>query len=203
MILRRLSTTSAPNSPVQRATDAPDEDAFWVMSSDLLHWLWSWQLQYGRLKESTFRDGQGSTPMEMRQAFSRTSLDEHLLAVVGGHVVKAMEQFGDELPANMLEREHLEALRLLRNLYEHWVEQRVVFQDPTKRKVRSAKEFVEGFPDGRPYSITYSSADWLLAGVVPLKKVTAAMQALASAIVELESSTRTRGNPAIGSAPRA
>lgn len=166
--------------------------SFWTRSSDLLHWIWSWRVQFDRLRESTSKDGCGKSPDLMRESFSRTSLDEHLLAVVGGHLVKAMDEFGSGLPVHDLAPDHLEALRLLRNLYEHWDEQRESLRDPAKPLKLSAKGFSEFFPEGRPFSITYAASDWLLGGVVPLQGVTNATAGLAEAILELEQQARTR-----------
>lgn len=193
MVTRRVSTTSSKDSPVHRETRAADGAAsFWTRSSDLLHWIWSWRVQFDRLRESTYKDGFGKSLDVKRRSFSRTSLDEHLLAVVGGHLVKAMDEFGSGLPVHALAPAHLEALRLLRNLYEHWDEQRESLRDPEKQLERSAKTFSELFPEGRPFSITYAANDWLLGGVVPLQGVTGATAGLAEAILELEREARTR-----------
>lgn len=155
-------------------------------SSELLHWVWSWDTQFERLAESTARDGHGSTSTETRRAFSRTSLDEHLLAVVGGHVVTAIKRFGPDLPDVGMDKSQLEALRLLRNIYEHWDEQLPSHREGGPPKERSGEEFAKAFPEGRPYSITYAAGDWLLGGVIPLRALTATLRTLAEGVLAME-----------------
>jgi hypothetical protein len=76
--------------PVTRTTVGegkldPEEEAL----GDVLHWIWSWHLQVGRLHESTLRVTGTGTPLESRKASSRTSYEEHMLSVarrVGWHL---------------------------------------------------------------------------------------------------------------------
>jgi hypothetical protein len=188
----RFTTTTAPDSPVHRQTSSTEDSGpFWERSDDLLHWIWSWNVQVSRLKESTSVDGQGTTPTERRRAYSRTSLDEHLLVVVGGHVVTSLRRFG-EVHLDLLDPDHLQALQLLRNLYEHWDEQRDTFRKPDVPRVKSGKTFSEKFPEGRPYSITYASNDWILGGVVPISVISLALAEIEQAVIKLENEQRLK-----------
>jgi hypothetical protein len=77
-------------------------------------------------------------------------------------------------------------LILLRNLYEHWDEQRPAFQDPSVPKHKSGKRLAELCPDARPWSITYAPGEWLLGGVLRLSELTAALMRLEEAALQLE-----------------
>ncbi len=189
---RSLSTTSARDSPVHRSTVGSGRtDPFGEATSDLSHWIWSWNLQFERLRESTKRDARGSSPLEIRKACSQTSLDEHLLAVVGRHLVNAIKQYERHQKLGM-EQEQTDALVLLRHLYEHWNEQREYAQDPSKPKVRAAKHFADGFPDGKPFTITYADDDWLLGGVVPLFSLTRRIAQVESVVLMAKEERRVQ-----------
>ncbi len=95
-----------------------------------------------------------------------------------------MEVSSDSLPRLA------EALRLLRNIYEHWDEQRPVFQEPSKPKQGSGKEFLEKFPEGHPWSVSLTSEDWMLGGVVPIHQLTRDLDALEKRLLELETHYR-------------
>jgi len=97
-----------------------ESDKRFEFTNDVLHWLWSWRLQVERHAESTSNDGQGSTPVQKRRSFSKTSYDEHMLTVVGAHLMKAIQRAEAELGELLFDNEAVSALPLLRNLYEHW-----------------------------------------------------------------------------------
>ena len=153
---------------------------------DLLHWIWSWRVQVRRLVESTAAEGRGTDDLAHRRSFSATSYDEHILLVAGAQLVKALGIARDRFPACGDLGETGAALTLLRNLYEHWDEQRESFADPSASKVRSGKTFVERFPQGRPWSIAYGADDWVLGGAVSIKSVMLALDRLEAVALGLE-----------------
>ena len=114
--------------------------------TDALHWIWAWRVQAERLVESTNAQGLGADQTERRRSYSRASLDEHLLIVVGWNLQRAIWAVSAFLPDAKPAEDHSDALRLLRNLYEHWDEQRAAFVMPQAVKARSAKEFTRKFP---------------------------------------------------------
>lgn len=173
---------SLTRSTIDDKPPNPREEAL----NDLLHWIWSWRLQLARLIDSTNRQGQGDTPTDKRRSFSRASCDEHLVLVVGRNVVRAISRAEKVFPGTDFELHEDEALSLLRNLYEHWDEQRSSFQNATIPRIRSGKEFINSFPSGKPWSITYVENDWLIGGVVPLNKVSQQLDDIEKKVLKLE-----------------
>ena len=54
------------------------------------------------------------------------------------------------------------------------------------QKKRSGKDFDELFPEGKPWSITYTKEDWLLGNVVPIKALTGGLREIESKALEIE-----------------
>ena len=154
--------------------------------NDLLHWIWSWRLQLRRLQETTSHQGQADSGIDLKRSFSAASYDEHMVAVVGWNLVRAVDRAGDRFPVFAIKGNAGEQLRLLRHLYEHWDEQRPSFESPGMPKQRSGKQFSELFPEGRPWSITYTGDDWLLGGVVALNSLTRELDTLEVNALQLE-----------------
>jgi hypothetical protein len=152
--------------------------------ADLLHWVWAWRLQLSRLVESTRSQGAGETGLEQRKSLSQASLDEHLVAFVGKNLVKSVERASSQYPD--LPSVDSGALGLLRDLYEHWDEQRAVYQDSSLAKKRSAKKLADGYPSATPWSISYTADDWLLGGVVSLRQLTADLEPVEAKALQLE-----------------
>lgn len=157
---------------------------------DVLHWVWSWLLQVHRLASSTEAQGKGNNRNEVRKSFSHTSYDEHILAVVGWNLARAIHRASEFYPSIKLSEEKSEALRLLRHLYEHWDEQRSVFRDSAAPKKQSAEQFATLFPDGKPWSITYTKYDWSLGGVVGVNNITTELVRIEKQAFELEQQLR-------------
>lgn len=157
---------------------------------DALHWIWSWETQFARLRRSTKAEWQLNNErshLKRRKVFSRTSLDEHLLLVVGRNVLRSVECLKKHLSKKLIKRivpsetqEALKALKNLRDIYEHWDEQRESFQNPNIEKKRSGKAFSQKFPEGRPWSVSYDKDknDWVMGGVLRLNKFTAQLSTL-------------------------
>jgi hypothetical protein len=139
--------------------------------NDVKHWVWSWQLQLSRLVDSTNAEWSGGIKQGRPKDYSRTTYDEHALVLVGWNVGRAIKRAEHLFPEIKLASDTYRALRLLRNLYEHWDEQRKCFREGGEKK-RAAKEFVEAFPQGRPWSITYGFDDWTIGAVLPVRQVT-------------------------------
>jgi hypothetical protein len=153
---------------------------------DVLHWIWSWRTQLNRLTVSTEAQGQGNTPVEKRQSYSRASFDEHMLAVTGWNLTRALNAAQPRLPTTELAQRTSDALRLLRNLYEHWDTQRGSFQSTSTEKIRSGAEFSRSFPEGRPWSITYGETDWFLGGVLAIGELTRQLRTIEQEILTVQ-----------------
>jgi len=171
----------------------PTEEAV----GDALHWIWSWRLQVSRLRESFGAEWGGDVGIERRRAASRVSFDEHIVAVTGWHLARAVKRVETLVPAIRLSEEQTEALRLLRHLYEHWDEQRPAFRDPTIPKEKSAVAFAEKFPEGRPWTIVFAESDWLLGGVLAINALTHALAHLETVLLEIEGRPAARSDEAV------
>lgn len=190
--MRKYSITGT--GPLTRSTVGGGAvDPRFELTNDVLHWLWSWRTQVERHSESTNHDGTGSTALERRRTFSRTSYDEHMLTVVGAQLIKAIQRAEAQSGESLFDSEAAPALTLLRNIYEHWDEQRPAFVDPAIPKVKSGKNFAELFPRGRPWSVTYVDNDFVLCGVVPIQSVTIELADVESRILALEDRFRSEG----------
>lgn len=153
---------------------------------DVLHWIWSWHLQVDRLQESTLRETGKGTQLESRKVSSRTSYEEHMLSVAGWNLARALNRAQVYIPHACISEETGKALRLLRHLYEHWDEQRLAFQMSDIPKERAAKELAKHFPEGRPWTIVFTSDDWLLGGVVGIGELSEALVPIELEILRLE-----------------
>lgn len=173
--------------PITRSTVGnevpdPDEEAL----NDLLHWVWSWRLQVSRLGKSTEAQYSEAKPLDQRRSRSAASYDEHALAVVGWNLARAVARAGKRFPLLGISGATYEALRLLRDLYEHWDEQRPPFHSGEIEKKFSGRNFAEQFPEGKPWSITYAQDDWLLGGVVPINELTRELEPIEKATLRIE-----------------
>lgn len=161
--------------------------------SDVLHWIWSWRLQVVRLRQTTAKQGQGDSDVERRQSYSAASYDEHALAVVGCHVVRAVDRAGQRFGSIAVAEQQSEPLRLLRDLYEHWDEQRESFRAGGPPRAMSGKSFSKKFPEGQPWSIAYVAGDWLLGGVVSLNGLTRELDVIEEEALSLETQLKQGG----------
>jgi hypothetical protein len=173
--------------PVTRTTvgeGQPDPEG--EALGDALHWIWCWHLQVDRLHESTLRVTGSGTPIESRRASSRTSYEEHILLVAGWNLARALNRAQPYMPQASISEETGQALRLLRDLYEHWDEQRSAFQVSDTPKVRSAKTLAKLFPEARPWTMVFTSDDWLLGGVVGIGELSKALVPIEHEVLRLE-----------------
>ena len=159
--------------------------------NDVLHWIWSWRVQVGRLVTSTDAQGVGESALEKRRSYSLASFDEHLLIVTGWNLARALRSAGKRFPSIATADTTHEPLRRLRNLYEHWDQQRKSFQDPTETKILSGAQFSKLFPTGKPWSITYEREDWLLGAIVPIRALTQELASVEEEVLRLESECKS------------
>lgn len=153
--------------------------------STLRHWIWSWHVQLARLRESTRHDGKGANQELRQRAFSVTSLDKHLLLVVGHQAVLALKNAEPSLQHHNLGVTQNVSLRLLRNLHEHWDEQQPAFRMNGPDKTHSGKDFEDAYPRQNPWSISYSSNDWLIGGVLSVSQLTVDLDAIEEVVSDL------------------
>ena len=78
---------------------------------DALYWIWSWRLQVSRLRTTTSAQGQGDTDIERRRSYSCASFDEHMLAVTGWNLARALSSATPYLPEASVAQHSHDALR--------------------------------------------------------------------------------------------
>jgi hypothetical protein len=183
---KTFTVTFKAVGPITRSTVGegqpdPEEEAL----NDVLHWIWSWQLQVDRLRESTFSNPSGEIPLEYRKSSSRASYDEHMVAVVGWNLARALKRAEPYIQLNVFSAETIKALELLRHLYEHWDEQRPAFQLKDKPKERAAKYLADMFPEARPWTMVFAD-DWLLGGQVGIGELSEALLPVEQEVLKLE-----------------
>jgi hypothetical protein len=183
---KTFTVTFKAVGPITRSTVGeglpdPEEEAL----NDVLHWIWSWQLQVDRLRESTFTNPSGENPLEYRKSSSRASYDEHIVAVVGWNLARALKRAQPYIQQIVLSEDTSKLLALLRHLYEHWDEQRPAFQLKDIPKERAAKQLAEDFPEARPWTLVFGD-DWLLAGKVGIGELSEALLPVEQEILRLE-----------------
>jgi len=111
-------------STFQREPPDPVEETL----GDVLHWSWSTRMQAARLREGVSaefiawnREGRH----RMRQVFSKTSCDEHLLLVCAANLDRALDKLPKQFRRDIeVPKPWRRGLWLLRNVYEHWNELR-------------------------------------------------------------------------------
>ena len=157
---------------------------------DVLHWIWSWRTQLGRLQTSTGEQGAGDTAIDRRRSSSRASFDEHMLAVTGWNLTRALDAAQHRLPDITVAKHTRDALRLLRNLYEHWDEQRPSFGSETVTKTRSSAGFTTSFPEGTPWSIAFTATEWYLGGVLAIGGLTRQLEMIEQEILVIQAESQ-------------
>jgi hypothetical protein len=140
--------------------------------------------------------------VRQRRTFSTTTYDEHLVVVAAANLDKALERCPRRLRAVLqISSNETRALRLLRNIYEHWDELR----DPYRREGElraSAKKLHDEFPGADPWSIIVDpdTNEISLAAVVPLRAFTKELRRLEARVLRAE---RAHHRAATGAAPYA
>lgn len=137
---------------------------------DARHWLWSWDLQWGRFGDSLRVEGQGATAEARRRSHSRVTYEKSVLVFTAMHCFRVIDRLSGYSRFSALFQERLdgfEDLRMLRNLLEHWDEQQDDFREGNPKK-RSGKEFETKHPTKNPWSFAYADGDVRLAGIEAL-----------------------------------
>jgi hypothetical protein len=177
--------------PVTRSTavEIPDRSPECLLN-DAIHWAYCWQFQLGRLCNSVNDELRHFSDGDWRY-FSRTSFDEHMLMVTGGHVVRALSRLQDHESGLSLPAEIAAPLKELRDVYEHWEEQREAFRTRTEMQ-RSGKKFVENNPTGKPWEVVFHKDDVVFARVVSARRVNEELAKLETVLRDELDKLRTR-----------
>jgi hypothetical protein len=125
---------------------------------DALHWINAAQVQIERFS-TAFQISQASSRSPLGPGAWRRGLysaEAHLLIVAMNHVSTALERIDDRLGVATLSEGVKTSTLLLRNILEHWDEQRDAFSNDSIPKVQSGKRYADRFPDSTPWSFSAS-----------------------------------------------
>jgi hypothetical protein len=126
--------------------------------ADALHWINAAQVQLERFA-TAFEESQTALRQPLGPGAWRRgmySADAHLLLVAMRHVNTALDRIDDRFEVPALSDGLKTSTRLLRNILEHWDEQRDSFSTAGASKVQSGKRFADRFPDSTPWSFSFS-----------------------------------------------
>ena len=163
--------------PMKRSTFSAEEphDPTREAIAEAIHWTWSTCLQIVRLTRRIRQELSiwGSTNrLRQRRAFSTTSLDEHSVLVSAKNLGEALRALPRPVRSEVGTPASLEALELLRDVYEHWGEARRFYRGRGQngRSARAVRRLKEKFPSADPWSFTIDrdQDDVIVADVVPL-----------------------------------
>lgn len=185
--------------PLKRSTFQKEQpDSAEELLSDILHWSWSLRMQADRLKQdgiSELKKWGSDSSYIARKAFSRTSCDEHLIMVVATNLDRALNRVPKK-QKNILsiDPNSRRALKLLRNIYEHWDEMRKELRQNNDDPKKSLGILKKEYPDADPWSITIipENDDILLAGVVSINTLITELRQLEARVLRTERA-RKRG----------
>lgn len=154
---------------------------------DLLHWTWSSLLQLGRYLEDLSTEWSRAAEAEPpARAFSKTSLEEHLLLVTLRNLIHAHDRSSRQLPRLPVDDVTLRALRLLRDAYEHWPTERPAFARGLKRDKGAISELARLNPHARPYMVTLTQEGPVLGGVVQLIDLRDSLEKFEAALLSFD-----------------
>ena len=141
--------------------------------SDLNHWVWAAQMQLERFKESFNQEFGSTADVDVDQSgriYSNTSADIYLVCLVTYQVVKALQKMPKSSKLHAPDSRTALALRLLRNVHEHWDVTKRVTYVPTPADVsrlpRASRAFVQAFPGVNPFTLTIDQYGTSIAGLV-------------------------------------
>lgn len=147
------------NPPPPRTFIRQPDPARLAAIGDARHFVWATQMQIERFVSAFHRDD-GSilvppTP-EQQRAASLTFAEAEFLLNAAGQADKALRRIanGPRLSAAITED-----IRDLRNLHEHWDEQRASFAHPQLARERAGRSFTARHPDDRPWEFKFAAGD--------------------------------------------
>ena len=159
--------------PITRSTMDPGRvDPEWEALSDLVYWCWCCRFQAARLQTSLLNEftyWRKVRHVLAERAFAATSYDEHCLLVAATNLDRALGHSKALIGESPIPETTRRSLRLLRNLYEHWDEQRHSFRQGGPEKRRAAKALSEEFPNSKPWTLKlFPDGKVVLAGAISL-----------------------------------
>lgn len=182
---------------LKRSTlDRSYPDPEWQALTDVLQWSWSCRLQASRLRRSFLKE---LTPRQELYVFewrhlSATSYDDHCLATAAANLDRALANAETFLKTIGPPKRTRRALRLLRNIYEHWDELRDAFRQGDLKKTGAAKKLCQEFPEAEPWSLKIDETqDIVLAEVVSMRKLVKDLRTLEATVLWRQRQLRREG----------
>lgn len=173
--------------PPSPATDYDAVEPIYLTAlSDSRHWVWAAQQQVERFVHAFRANAPGDrtglppTP-EQRRRGSLIYTEAEFLLNAANHVLTALSRVpnGPKLSAALTSK-----IKQLRNLHEHWDEQRSAFAHRDLPKRKSGKSFAEAFPDAAPWSYGWGSGGHSIS-VLSLEELWAELDAVDRALARL------------------
>lgn len=192
--------------PLRRSTletDHPDPE--WQSLGDVLYWSFCCRLQANRLAQSFMSEfplGKRLYAFQ-RKRFATTSFDEHALVLAAGNLSKALDR-GPKSLRRILPSKTLRALKLLRDIYEHWENMRATFRQGGPAKIESALKLTNEFPEAEPWTIAiHPDGDIDLANVVFLRPLSLDLRRLEASAHWRQRQLRREGRHKAGESRKA
>lgn len=127
--------------------------------AEALHWLHAAQVQARRFLVA-FADQRPKRTQRIGASDWRLgfySTEAHLLIVTMQNLITSWDRLPDTITAPQVSDQIRTATSLLRNILEHWDEQKASFSNPAIQKERSGKLFAELFPAFSAWSFGWSN----------------------------------------------
>ncbi len=153
--------------------------------NELLHWVWSTQLQVQRYlnsMQSELNSGEAEKYQIMKRC-SNTSYDGHMILVSARHLKRALDMLQKEDLDIEIDKKLLKDLKELRDIHEHWNETKDILRKGDLNRSSSAKSFMKRNPRGRPFSVAFTANGLKMAGVVKLNKLLSELNVLEESLI--------------------
>lgn len=195
-----VTITLTVTGPIKRSTFQKDAvlDPVDEAIRDILHWCWCTRLQAGRFGQSwrrAFGAMSGRPRLRSQRLRYTASYDEHMFLVAAANLDKALSAAPEAIqPTTQLAEQPRRALKLLRNIYEHWDELRRKYRSGDLD--RSAADLRREFPNADPWSSTFDAETGevlLVADVVEVKPLLLDTRKLEAKLLRIQ---RTRARNA-------
>jgi hypothetical protein len=165
----------------------------WTAREDLRHRLWALRAsveRYLRLQQEQIASIRVTPPRDgytLSQQKLNSDTDIHIEAVLTNakHLSRALQSPHLPTPLKGLSLGSLDLpLHHVRNIREHWDENRVFWSEPTTPpKGTSVRWFKTNFPDKTPWSSGWSNVDGpVICGIIPLRELVSILDQLEASI---------------------
>ncbi len=199
MKTRTATLTLKLVGPMKRSTfDPAVPDPIDESIGDLLHWCWATRRQLDRFVASIHKEFEhwgSSRRLKSRRGVAATSFDEHLVYIAAGNLHRALERMPRPVRrAISVPTVPGRALRLLRDVYEHWDQLRRQYRT-AGGQAGAAERLQDEFPGAEPWTFTFNpqTDEVILANVIHVTPLIADLRTLEARVLRFQ---RTRARQA-------